>query len=215
MPRQRSGRQAGTLSAEFTSGESRLIEGPAAMAARGGDRKADFHHHEVAKRGRYDSQRAGALLDDGGGSRRSSTTSSTAVSPCCPRPGRIPRRFGELYIMGEYCNDMMGKYQPLLRLLRRPGRKQEDWTEEDWEDELHHPGPRVHPPHRGPRRESGAWSARTSSSWRIPRRARAGIAARRRTKQGPADGHASAGPCPSIPLIVLGHREELQRLSRR
>ena len=30
---------------------------------------------------------------------------------------------GELYIMGEYCNDMMGKiYQPLLWLLRRPGR---------------------------------------------------------------------------------------------
>ena len=44
---------------------------------------------------------------------------------------------GELYIMGEYCNDMMGKYINLYYGSFAALAGQEDWTEEDWEDELY------------------------------------------------------------------------------
>ena len=44
---------------------------------------------------------------------------------------------GELYIMGEYCNDMMGKYINLYYGSFPALAEQEDWTEEDWEDELY------------------------------------------------------------------------------
>ena len=44
---------------------------------------------------------------------------------------------GELYIMGEYCNDMMGKYINLYYGSFAALAEQEDWTEEDWEDELY------------------------------------------------------------------------------
>ena len=38
---------------------------------------------------------------------------------------------GELYIMGEYCNDMMGKYINLYYGSFAALAGQEDWTEED------------------------------------------------------------------------------------
>ena len=43
---------------------------------------------------------------------------------------------GEMYIMGEYCNDMMGRYINLYYGSFAALAEQEDWTEEDWEDEL-------------------------------------------------------------------------------
>ena len=43
----------------------------------------------------------------------------------------------DLYIMGEYCNDMMGKYINLYYGSFAALAEQEDWTEEDWEDELY------------------------------------------------------------------------------
>ena len=44
---------------------------------------------------------------------------------------------GEMYIMGEYCNDQMGRYILLYYGSFAALAKQEDWTEEDWEDELY------------------------------------------------------------------------------
>ena len=43
---------------------------------------------------------------------------------------------GEMYILGEYCNDMMGRYINLYYGSFAALAEQEDWTEEDWEDEL-------------------------------------------------------------------------------
>ena len=44
---------------------------------------------------------------------------------------------GEMYILGEYCNDMMGRYINLYYGSFAALAQQEDWTEEDWEDELY------------------------------------------------------------------------------
>ena len=43
---------------------------------------------------------------------------------------------GEMYILGEYCNDMMGRYINLYYGSFSALAEQEDWTREDWEDEL-------------------------------------------------------------------------------
>ena len=43
---------------------------------------------------------------------------------------------GEMYILGEYCNDMMGRYINLYYGSFSALAEQEDWTQEDWEDEL-------------------------------------------------------------------------------
>ena len=43
---------------------------------------------------------------------------------------------GEMYILGEYCNDMMGRYINLYYGSFAALAEQEGWTEEDWEDEL-------------------------------------------------------------------------------
>lgn len=43
----------------------------------------------------------------------------------------------DLYIMGEYCNDMMGRYINLYYGSFVALAQQEDWMEEDWEDELY------------------------------------------------------------------------------
>ena len=43
---------------------------------------------------------------------------------------------GEMYILGEYFNDMMGRYINLYYGSFAALAEQEDWTEEDWEDEL-------------------------------------------------------------------------------
>ena len=43
----------------------------------------------------------------------------------------------EIYIMGEYCNDMMGKYINLYYGSFAALAQQENWSEEDWEDELY------------------------------------------------------------------------------
>ena len=71
---------------------------------------------------------------------------------------------GELYIMGEYCNDMMGKYINLYYGSFAALAEQEDWTAEDWEDELYTAWPTSSPTTSRAAPESGAWSARTSSS---------------------------------------------------
>lgn len=42
-----------------------------------------------------------------------------------------------LYIMDEYCNDMMGRYINLYYGSFAALAEQEDWSEEDWEDELY------------------------------------------------------------------------------
>ncbi|MGN8967029.1 metallopeptidase family protein [Intestinimonas sp. HCP28S3_D6] len=43
---------------------------------------------------------------------------------------------GEMYILGEYCNDMMGRHINLYYGSFAALAKLENWTEEDWEDEL-------------------------------------------------------------------------------
>ena len=43
----------------------------------------------------------------------------------------------DLYIMGEYCNDMMGRYINLYYGAFAALAEQEDWTEEDWTEELY------------------------------------------------------------------------------
>ncbi|NCB62476.1 MAG: metallopeptidase family protein [Clostridia bacterium] len=43
----------------------------------------------------------------------------------------------DLYIMGQYCNDQMGKYINLFYGSFLALAKMEDWTREDWEDELY------------------------------------------------------------------------------
>mgnify|MGYP005812718961 CR=1 FL=1 len=42
----------------------------------------------------------------------------------------------DLYIMGEYCNDMMGRYINLYYGSFAALAEREEWTQEDWEDEL-------------------------------------------------------------------------------
>ncbi|WP_295616887.1 metallopeptidase family protein [uncultured Intestinimonas sp.] len=42
----------------------------------------------------------------------------------------------DLYIMGEYCNDQMGRYINLYYGSFAALAGLEDWSEEDWEDEL-------------------------------------------------------------------------------
>ena len=44
---------------------------------------------------------------------------------------------GEMYILGEYCNDMMGRYINLYYGSFAALAEQEDWTAEDWEDQLY------------------------------------------------------------------------------
>lgn len=44
---------------------------------------------------------------------------------------------GELYIMGEYCHDQMGKYINLYYGSFAALATAEQWTQEDWEDELY------------------------------------------------------------------------------
>ena len=44
---------------------------------------------------------------------------------------------GEMYILGEYCDDMMGRYILLYYGSFAALARQEDWTQEDWEDELY------------------------------------------------------------------------------
>ena len=44
---------------------------------------------------------------------------------------------GEMYIMGEYCHDMLGRYIVLYYGSFAALAETENWTEEDWEDELY------------------------------------------------------------------------------
>ncbi len=44
---------------------------------------------------------------------------------------------GELYILGEYCNDMLGRYVNLYYGSFAALAKQEQWTAEDWRKELY------------------------------------------------------------------------------
>ena len=44
---------------------------------------------------------------------------------------------GELYIMGEYCNDMMGRYINLYYGSFAALARLEHWTQADWEEELY------------------------------------------------------------------------------
>lgn len=43
---------------------------------------------------------------------------------------------GEMYIMGEFCDDCLGKYINLYYGSFAALAKKEDWTAEDWDDEL-------------------------------------------------------------------------------
>lgn len=43
----------------------------------------------------------------------------------------------ELYVMGEYCHDQMGRYINLYYGSFAALAENEDWTEEDWDDELY------------------------------------------------------------------------------
>lgn len=43
----------------------------------------------------------------------------------------------ELYIMGEYCNDQMGRYIKLYYGSFAALAEAEDWTEDDWDGELY------------------------------------------------------------------------------
>lgn len=44
---------------------------------------------------------------------------------------------GDLFIMGEYCHDQMGRYINLYYGSFAALAKEGDWTQEDWEDELY------------------------------------------------------------------------------
>ena len=44
---------------------------------------------------------------------------------------------GEMYILGEYCDDMMGRYILLYYGSFAALARQEDWSGEDWEEELY------------------------------------------------------------------------------
>ena len=44
---------------------------------------------------------------------------------------------GEMYILGEYCDDMMGRYILLYYGSFAALASQEDWSGEDWEEELY------------------------------------------------------------------------------
>ena len=44
---------------------------------------------------------------------------------------------GEMYILGEYCDDCLGLYVNLYYGSFAALAEQEDWTHEDWEDELY------------------------------------------------------------------------------
>ncbi len=43
----------------------------------------------------------------------------------------------ELYIMGEYCNDQMGRYIKLYYGSFAALAEAENWSEDDWDDELY------------------------------------------------------------------------------
>ena len=44
---------------------------------------------------------------------------------------------GEMYILGEYCHDQMGRYINLYYGSFEALAKLEGWTDQDWEDELY------------------------------------------------------------------------------
>lgn len=44
---------------------------------------------------------------------------------------------GEIYIMGEYCDDQMGRYINLYYGSFAALAEKEDWTQEDWDEELY------------------------------------------------------------------------------
>lgn len=43
---------------------------------------------------------------------------------------------GEMYILGEYCDDLLGRYINLYYGSFAALAEKEDWTEQDWTDEL-------------------------------------------------------------------------------
>ena len=43
---------------------------------------------------------------------------------------------GQVYILGEYCNDLLGRYINLYYGSFAAMAENEDWTEEDWKQEL-------------------------------------------------------------------------------
>ena len=44
---------------------------------------------------------------------------------------------GKMHIMGEYCNDQMGRYINLYYGSFAALARMEDWTDQDWEEELY------------------------------------------------------------------------------
>ena len=46
---------------------------------------------------------------------------------------------GQVYILGEYCDDLLGRYINLYYGSFAAMAENEDWTEEEWEQELRQP----------------------------------------------------------------------------
>ena len=59
------------------------------------------------------------------------------MPPRKPKPeGQMDFPEGEMYILGEYCDDMLGKYINLYYGSFAALAEQEDWDEAVWKDEL-------------------------------------------------------------------------------
>ena len=56
---------------------------------------------------------------------------------------------GEMYILGEYCDDLLGQYINLYYGSFAALAEREDWDEKTWEDEVHTPPTPELPPHMG------------------------------------------------------------------
>ena len=58
-----------------------------------------------------------------------------SLLPECQEDPEAPP--GELYVLGEYCSDQMGRYINLYYGSFAALARREGWTEEDWEEELY------------------------------------------------------------------------------
>ena len=73
---------------------------------------------------------------------------------------------GEMYIMGEYCHDMLGRYIVLYYGSFAALAEREDWGQETWEDELYTTLSHELTHHMEGRGGLHAWMTGTRKSWR-------------------------------------------------
>lgn len=111
---------------------------------------------------------------------------------------------GELYIMGEYCNDMMGKYINLYYGSFAALAEQEDWTEEDWEDELYTTLAHEFTHHIEGRAGERGLERKDEQFIEEFRRRAAGNSGPRADEAGPADAFVLRRALSYIPLIRAG-----------